>query len=479
MGPIRPPDSDSYWMENSRVAPKSKVDTVANLAKRRGLVYPCGEIYGGTKSAWDYGPLGVELKENIKKQWWRSMVTSREDVVGLDSSVILPRQVWEASGHVATFTDPLVESLHTHKRYRADHLLEAYEEKHGHPPVNGLADINDPETGQPGKWTEPRNFSGLLKTFLGPVDDEEGLHYLRPETAQGIFVNFANVMTTARKKPPFGIAQIGKSFRNEITPGNFIFRTREFEQMEMEFFVKPGEDAEWHKYWIDTRLSWYTDLGIDPDNLRLFEHPKEKLSHYSAGTTDIEYRFRFQGGEWGELEGIANRTDYDLKTHSEHSGTDLVYFDQNTKERYIPYVIEPAAGLTRSLMAFLVDAYAEDEAPNAKGGVDTRTVLRLDRRLAPVKAAVLPLSRNADLTPKAKDLAAQLRKYWNVEFDDAGAIGRRYRRQDEIGTPFCITVDFDTLDDQAVTIRERDSMAQERIALDQVEGYLAKHLLGA
>ncbi|WP_171048067.1 glycine--tRNA ligase [Nocardia cyriacigeorgica] len=466
-------------MENSRVAPKSKVDTVANLAKRRGLVYPCGEIYGGTKSAWDYGPLGVELKENIKKQWWRSMVTSREDVVGLDSSVILPRQVWEASGHVATFTDPLVESLHTHKRYRADHLLEAYEEKHGHPPVNGLADINDPETGQPGKWTEPRNFSGLLKTFLGPVDDEEGLHYLRPETAQGIFVNFANVMTTARKKPPFGIAQIGKSFRNEITPGNFIFRTREFEQMEMEFFVKPGEDAEWHKYWIDTRLSWYTDLGIDPDNLRLFEHPKEKLSHYSAGTTDIEYRFRFQGGEWGELEGIANRTDYDLKTHSEHSGTDLVYFDQNTKERYIPYVIEPAAGLTRSLMAFLVDAYAEDEAPNAKGGVDTRTVLRLDRRLAPVKAAVLPLSRNADLTPKAKDLAAQLRKYWNVEFDDAGAIGRRYRRQDEIGTPFCITVDFDTLDDQAVTIRERDSMAQERIALDQVEGYLAKHLLGA
>ncbi|NEW39983.1 glycine--tRNA ligase [Nocardia cyriacigeorgica] len=461
------------------MAPKSKVDTVANLAKRRGLVYPCGEIYGGTKSAWDYGPLGVELKENIKKQWWRAMVTSRDDVVGLDSSVILPRQVWEASGHVATFTDPLVESLHTHKRYRADHLLEAYEEKHGHPPVNGLADINDPETGQPGKWTEPKNFSGLLKTFLGPVDDEEGLHYLRPETAQGIFVNFANVMTTARKKPPFGIAQIGKSFRNEITPGNFIFRTREFEQMEMEFFVKPGEDAEWHKYWIDTRFSWYTDLGIDPDNLRLFEHPKEKLSHYSAGTTDIEYRFRFQGGEWGELEGIANRTDYDLKTHSEHSGTDLVYFDQNTKERYIPYVIEPAAGLTRSLMAFLVDAYAEDEAPNAKGGVDTRTVLRLDRRLSPVKAAVLPLSRNADLTPKAKDLATQLRKYWNVEFDDAGAIGRRYRRQDEIGTPFCITVDFDTLDDQAVTIRERDSMAQERIALDQVEGYLAKHLLGA
>ncbi|MBF6394144.1 glycine--tRNA ligase, partial [Nocardia farcinica] len=387
------------------------------------LVYPCGEIYGGTKSAWDYGPLGVELKENIKRQWWRSMVTSREDVVGLDSSVILPRQVWEASGHVATFTDPLVESLITHKRYRADHLLEAYEEKHGHPPANGLADIRDPETGEPGRWTEPRNFSGLLKTFLGPVDDEEGLHYLRPETAQGIFINYKNVETTARKKPPFGIAQIGKSFRNEITPGNFIFRTREFEQMEMEFFVKPGEDEQWHQYWIDTRLAWYTDLGIDPENLRLYEHPKEKLSHYSTRTVDIEYRFRFQGSEWGELEGVANRTDYDLKTHSEHSGTELSYFDQANNERYIPYVIEPAAGLTRSLMAFLVDAYAEDEAPNAKGGVDVRTVLRLDRRLAPVKAAVLPLSRNADLTPKAKDLAAQLRKHWNVEFDDAGAIG--------------------------------------------------------
>jgi glycyl-tRNA synthetase len=286
-------------------------------------------------------------------------------------------------------------------------------------------------------------------------------------------------MTTARKKPPFGIAQIGKSFRNEITPGNFIFRTREFEQMEMEYFVKPGEDVEWHKYWIETRFSWYTDLGIAAENLRLFEHPKDKLSHYSAGTTDIEYRFGFQGNEWGELEGVANRTDFDLKTHSEHSGTELSFFDQTTNERYIPYVIEPAAGLTRSLMAFLVDAYAEDEAPNAKGGVDTRTVLRLDRRLAPVKAAVLPLSRNADLTPKAKDLAAQLRKNWNVEFDDAGAIGRRYRRQDEIGTPFCITVDFETLDDQAVTIRERDSMTQERIALDKVEGYLAQHLIGA
>lgn len=461
------------------MAPKSKIDTVANLAKRRGLVYQCGEIYGGTKSAWDYGPLGVELKDNIKKQWWRNMVTSREDTVGLDSSVILPREVWEASGHVETFSDPLVESLHTHKRYRADHLLEAYEEKHGHPPENGLADIRDPETGEPGSWTEPRAFSGLLKTFLGPVDDEAGLHYLRPETAQGIFVNFANVLTTSRKKPPFGIGQIGKSFRNEITPGNFIFRTREFEQMEMEFFVKPGEDEQWHQYWIDYRMKWYTDLGIDPENLRLYEHAQEKLSHYSKRTVDIEYRFEFQGSAWGELEGIANRTDFDLSTHAKHSGQDLSFYDQAADERFTPYVIEPAAGLTRSLMAFLVDAYHEDEAPNAKGGVDKRTVLRLDRRLAPVKAAVLPLSRNADLTPKAKDLAATLRQHWNVEFDDAGAIGRRYRRQDEIGTPFCITVDFDTLDDHAVTIRERDSMAQERIALDQVEGYLAARLIGS
>ncbi|MDJ0003188.1 glycine--tRNA ligase [Rhodococcus fascians] len=461
------------------MAPKSKVETVANLAKRRGLVYPCGEIYGGTKSAWDYGPLGVELKENIKKQWWRNMVTSRDDTVGLDSSVILPRQVWEASGHVETFSDPLVESLHTHKRYRADHLIEAYEEKHGHPPENGLADIRDPETGEPGSWTEPRAFSGLLKTFLGPVDNEEGLHYLRPETAQGIFVNFANVLTTSRKKPPFGIGQIGKSFRNEITPGNFIFRTREFEQMEMEFFVKPGEDDEWHQYWIDYRMKWYTDLGIDPENLRLYEHAKEKLSHYSKRTVDIEYRFGFQGSAWGELEGVANRTDYDLTVHSKASGQDLSYYEQATDTRYTPYVIEPAAGLTRSLMAFLVDAYTEDEAPNAKGGVDKRVVLKLDRRLAPVKVAVLPLSRNADLPPKAKDLAQQLRQYWNVEFDDAGAIGRRYRRQDEIGTPFCITVDFDTLDDHAVTIRERDTMAQERVALDQVEGYIAARLIGA
>ncbi|WP_291051600.1 glycine--tRNA ligase [Herbiconiux sp.] len=459
--------------------PASRLDSVIALAKRRGFVFPTGEIYGGTRSAWDYGPLGVELKENIKRQWWKSMVQGRDNVVGLDSAVILPRTVWEASGHVEVFSDPLVESLHTHKRYRADHLLEQYEEKHGHPPVNGLADIRDPETGQPGSWTEPKNFSGLMKTYLGAVDDEGGMAYLRPETAQGIFVDFNAVLNSSRQKPPFGIGQIGKSFRNEITPGNFIFRTREFEQMEMEFFVKPGEDEEWHQYWIDERFNWYVDLGIDPSNLRLYEHPAEKLSHYSKRTVDIEYKFGFTGSAFGELEGVANRGDFDLTTHSKASGTDLSYFDQTTNERWTPYVIEPAAGLTRSLMAFLVDAFHEDEAPNTKGGVDKRTVLKLDPRLSPVKAAVLPLSRNEALSPLAKTLAADLRKNWNVDFDDAGAIGRRYRRQDEIGTPFCITVDFDSLDDNAVTVRERDSMAQERISLDRLTGYLAEKLVGA
>ncbi|GAA1801506.1 glycine--tRNA ligase [Nostocoides veronense] len=462
----------------------STVDTVVNLCKRRGFVFPCGEIYGGTRSAWDYGPLGVELKENIKRQWWKSMVHGREDVVGLDSSIILPLQTWVASGHVGAFSDPLIECLQCHKRHRMDHLQEAYAERAAkkgqqvNPDEVPTTELGCPDCGTKGRWTEPRAFNMMLKTYLGVVDDESGLHYLRPETAQGIFINYLNVQNAARMKPPFGIAQTGKSFRNEITPGNFIFRTREFEQMEMEFFVKPGTDEQWHQYWINERLNWYVDLGIARDNLRLYEHPKEKLSHYSKGTVDIEYRFRFAGSEWGELEGIANRTDFDLGTHSKHSGTDLVFFDQATGEKYTPYVIEPAAGLSRSLMTFLVEAYHEDEAPNTKGGVDKRVVLRLDKRLAPVKAAVLPLSRHADLSPKARDLAAQLRKNWNIEFDDAQAIGRRYRRQDEIGTPFCITVDFDTLEDQAVTIRERDSMAQERVALDQVEGYLAARLIG-
>ncbi len=456
---------------------QNRLDAVVSLAKRRGFVYPCGDIYGGTRSAWDYGPIGVELKDNVKRQWWRNMITGRDDVVGLDSSIILPRPVWVASGHVEAFVDPLVECQSCHRRFRADQLEEEFAERKGRP-ATSLADIPCPNCGTRGAWTEPKMFNGLLKTYLGPVEDESGLHYLRPETAQGIFVNFKNVESSARRKPPFGIGQVGKSFRNEITPGNFIFRTREFEQMEMEFFVPPGTDETWHQYWIEARTDWYVDLGLSRENLRHFEHPKEKLSHYSKRTVDIEYRFGFTGSEWGELEGIANRTDFDLKTHSEHSGVDLSYFDQATGERWVPYVIEPAAGLTRSMMAFLVEAYDEDEAPNTKGGLDKRLVLRLDHRLAPVKAAVLPLSRNEQLSPKARDLAAELRRHWNVEFDDAQAIGRRYRRQDEIGTPFCITVDFETLEDQAVTIRQRDSMQQERVALDKVAGWLSSRLIG-
>ncbi len=457
-------------------AKSDRMDTIVSLAKRRGLVYPSSEIYGGLRASWDYGPLGVELKNNVKRQWWRAVVQGRDDVVGLDSSVILAPAVWETSGHVETFADPLTECQSCHKRFRADHLEEAYEQRKGSAPRNGLADIACPNCGTKGAFTEPRMFNGLMRTHLGPVDDESGLAYLRPETAQGIFINYLNVQQSARKRPPFGIGQIGKSFRNEITPGNFIFRTREFEQMEMEFFVPPAEVEQWHEYWIAERRSWYLDLGITEENLRLFEHPKEKLSHYSTRTVDIEYRFGFQGTEWGELEGVANRTDYDLSVHSKASGTDLSYFDQESGSRYTPYVIEPAAGVDRCTLTFLLDAYFEDEAPNTKGGVDRRVVLRLDPRLAPVKAAVLPLSRNERLSPVAKGLAQQLRKRWNVEFDDAGAIGRRYRRQDEIGTPYCVTVDFDSLDDQAVTVRDRDAMTQQRVGLDRVEAYLAEGL---
>jgi glycyl-tRNA synthetase len=453
-----------------------RLDAIVNLSKRRGFVYPSSEIYGGLRAAWDYGPLGVELKNNVKRQWWRYMVQERDDSVGLDSSVILAREVWEASGHVATFTDPLTECLNCHHRFRADHLLEAYEERHGHPATAGLDDVNCPNCGVRGQFTEPRNFNGMLRTYIGPVEDESGLAFLRPETAQGIFINYKNVLTTSRKKLPFGIGQTGKSFRNEITPGNFIFRTREFEQMEMEFFVKPGTDEEWHQYWIDHRLAWWTDLGINPGNLRKYEHPKEKLSHYSKRTVDIEYKFDFVGSEWGELEGVANRTDFDLSSHQKASGVDLTYLDQESGERYTPYVIEPAAGVDRGTLVFLLDAYTEDEAPDAKGKLEKRTVLRLDPRLAPVKVAVLPLSRNADLSPKAKDIAAMLRKRWNTDFDDAQAIGRRYRRQDEIGTPFCVTVDFDTLEDQAVTVRDRDTMSQERIGIDALVGYLSDRL---
>ena len=462
-----------------------RMETIVSLSKRRGIVYPSSEIYGGLRASWDYGPLGVEIKNNIKRQWWKSMVTERDDIVGIDSSVILAPEVWQASGHVTEFVDPLTECQSCHKRFRADHLIEAYAEKHdGKEPEHGLADLACPSCGTRGAFTEPRMFNGLLRTYLGAVErdgeagGESGLAYLRPETAQGIFINFKNVQQTSRKKVPFGIGQIGKSFRNEITPGNFIFRTREFEQMETEFFVRPGTDEEWHEHWIQARMAWYLDLGLPEENLRLYEHPAEKRSFYSKRTVDIEYRFEFVGSEWGELEGIANRTDFDLSTHAKASGQDMSYLDAESNERFIPYVIEPAAGVDRMMLAFLLDAYAEDEAPDAKGKMEKRTVLRLDHRLAPVKVAVLPLSRNADLSPKARDVAASVRRHWNADFDDAGAIGRRYRREDEIGTPYCVTVDFDTLSDQAVTVRERDSMKQDRIGIDNLIAYLAERLAG-
>ena len=435
------------------------MDTIVNLCKRRGIVFPSSEIYGGLRSAWDWGPLGIELKRNVKAQWWYSMVQLRDDIVGLESSILMSPKVWEASGHVETFTDPLVECTNCHKRFRADHInLEKA----------------CPECGQGPAWTEPRQFHLMFKTHMGPVEDSAHVVYLRPETAQGMFVDFDTVLTTSRKKIPFGIAQQGKSFRNEITPGNFVFRTREFEQMEMEFFVKPGTDEEWHDYWLKERMDWYLDLGIGKDNLRLREHGPDELSHYAKRTFDIEYNFPGMG--WSEVEGIANRTDFDLKAHAESSGQDLSYFDADTEERFVPYVIEPAVGVERPLFAFLIDAYTEDEAPTATGKMEKRTVLKLDKRLAPVKVAVLPLSKHADLTPVAENLAAEVRPHFATDFDVTGAIGRRYRRQDEIGTPFCVTVDFDSLNDNQVTVRERDSMEQERIPISSLVEYLRKRL---
>ena len=453
-----------------------RMDNLVSLAKRRGFAYPGSEIYGGLRASWDYGPLGVELKNNIKKHWWRSMVQRRDDVVGLDSCIILAPQVWETSGHVTGFSDPLTECTSCHTRHRADQLEEQYEAKHGRPPENGLRDIACPHCGTKGQFTEPRMFNGMMKSFIGPVEDSGAQVWLRPETAQGIFVNYLNVQQSARRKPPFGIAQIGKSFRNEITPGNFIFRTREFEQMEMEFFVPPAEGDRWFEYWKNERIGWFLDLGIKSENLRFYEHPKEKLAHYSRGTFDVEYKFDFPRTEWAELEGVAYRGDFDLGSHSKASGVDLSYFDQESGERYVPHVVEPALGVDRTALVVLLDGLTEDEAPTGKGGVEKRTVLRIDKRLAPVKVAVLPLSRNERLSPMARELAQTLRERWNVEFDDAGAIGRRYRRQDEIGTPYCVTVDFESLDDNAVTIRERDSMTQERVPLAEVERYLGDAL---
>ncbi|HEX9121854.1 MAG TPA: glycine--tRNA ligase [Actinomycetota bacterium] len=453
------------------------MEAITSLAKRRGIVFPSSEIYGGLRSFWDYGPLGVELKRNVRSAWWRSMVQLRDDVVGLDAAVIMSPRVWKASGHLDSFTDPLVECLNCHQRFRADHLPGWHAPQSGHEEDETTLDMEHgpkcPNCGHR-EFTEPRNFNLMFKTFIGPVEDEADAVYLRPETAQGMFVDFVTIQQSSRKKLPFGIAQQGKSFRNEITPGNFIYRLREFEQMEMEFFVVPGTDEEWHEYWIDERFRWYVDLGIRKANLRLRDHEKEELSHYSKRTVDVEYRFPFT--DWGELEGIANRTDFDLKAHEAASGEDLTYFDQEKDQRYHPYVIEPAAGVDRMVLAFLLDAYRVEEAPTAKGGTEKRTYLALHKDLAPTKVAVLPLSRNETLTPEARRVFDLVKPHWMCDFDDAGSIGRRYRRQDEVGTPYCVTVDFDTLEDRQVTVRDRDGMQQDRIPVESLVAFLEQRL---
>ncbi|MEI7754590.1 MAG: glycine--tRNA ligase [Actinomycetota bacterium] len=433
--------------------PATELDQIVNLCKRRGFVYPSAEIYGGFRSSYDYGPLGSLMLRNVKDAWVRSMVQQRDDVVLIDASVLSPPQVWEASGHLANFTDPLVDCTKCKQRFREDHLTD--------PNVC-------PNCEATGSFTEARAFNLMFKTQAGPVEGAGADVFLRPETAQGMFLNFANVLQTSRKKPPFGIAQVGKSFRNEITPGNFIFRTREFEQMEMEFFVPPADGPKWYEYWCEQRLNWYIDLGIPADLLRMRAHDADELSHYSTGTSDIEFKFPWG---WGELEGVAQRTDYDLKQHAQHSGQKLDYFDQATNERYVPFVIEPAAGATRTMAAFLLAAYDEDEV-----GGEARTILRLHPRLAPYKVAVLPLSKKDTLSPLARQVFQTLSERYMVDYDDTQSIGRRYRRQDEVGTPLCVTVDFDSLEDDAVTIRDRDTTEQVRVPISALLGEITTRL---
>ncbi|MBN2187048.1 MAG: glycine--tRNA ligase [Dehalococcoidia bacterium] len=431
---------------------KVDMEKIVSLCKRRGIIFPSSEIYGGLNSCWDYGPVGVELKRNVKDAWWKAIVQERDDVVGLDASIMMHPGVWKASGHVDSFTDPLVECKSCHLRWRA-------------------TEINNqkcPKCG--GELTEPRMFNLMFKTFMGAVEGEASTVYLRPETAQGMFINFENVVTTSRKRLPLGIAQIGKSFRNEITPGNFIFRTREFEHMELEYFVKPGTDEAWFDYWVKERFDWYVKMGIKEENLRLRQHGKDELAHYARDCYDVDYLFPMG---WSELEGIANRGDYDLTQHAKHSGKDLSYYDGESGERYVPYVIEPSAGVDRSVLAFLVDAYHDEVVEEEK-----RTVLHLHPSLAPVKVAVLPLSRNEKLTPLAKEVYKQLCGSFMTYYDDSQSIGRRYRRQDEIGTPFCVTIDFESLEDNQVTIRDRDSLAQIRLPVEQLERTLQAKLKG-
>ncbi len=440
------------------------MDEIVALAKRRGFVFPSSEIYGGLGSTYDYGHYGVLLKNNVKNEWWRSMLSERDDIVALDSAILQHPKVWEASGHLEGFTDPLVQCLGKCKRrWREDHLREAIAEEGGDP--NG--EIRCPECG--GELSPPRNFNLMFQTHMGPVADEGNAVYLRPETAQGIFINFKNVLNFARKAPPFGIAQIGKSFRNEITPGNFIFRTREFEQMEMEFFVPPADAGEWYRKWIEIRRDWYLDLGIRNDFLMVRPHEEDELSHYSSRTSDIEYLFPIG---WSELEGIADRGDFDLTQHQAHSGEKLEYFDPQSGERYLPHVIEPAAGADRAALAFLVDAYDTEEVEGRE-----RTVLKLHPRLAPVKAAVLPLFNKEGMPEQAQEINRTLRTAGiQTEYDSGGSIGKRYRRQDEIGTPWGITVDFDTKDDGMVTLRDRDSLEQTRVPIDELPELLAGKL---
>ncbi len=421
------------------------IDRVVNLAKRRGFVYPSAEIYGGFRSTYDYGPLGALMLRNVKDAWVRAMVQERDDVVLIDAAILGPPAIYEASGHIANFTDPLVDCKNCNQRFREDQLPDR---------------TTCPSCGKKDTFTEARAFNLMFKTHAGPVAEDGAECYLRPETAQGMFVNFANVLHTTRKKPPFGIAQVGKSFRNEITPGNFVFRTREFEQMELEFFVPPADAGQWYEYWIAERLAWYHKLGIPSEQLRIRPHDADELSHYSSGTSDVEFAFPWG---WGELEGIANRGDFDLKQHATHSGQKLEFFDQGTNERYVPHCIEPAAGATRTMMAFLLSAYDEEEVNG-----ETRTVLRLHPRLAPYKVAILPLSKKAELSVKAREVLKLVQPHFMCEYDETQAIGRRYRRQDEIGTPLCVTVDFDSLEDHAVTVRERDTMTQVRVPIAEL-----------
>ena len=428
-------------------------DQVVNLCKRRGFVFPSADIYGGFRSTYDYGPVGVLLLRNVKAAWWRSMVQLRDDVVGLDAAILSPPAIWEASGHLESFSDPLVDCKSCKERFRLDKLDDP--------------DLC-PSCAKRGTFTEARQFNLMFKTHAGPVESEGAVAYLRPETAQGMFTNFKNVLETSRKRPPFGIAQVGKSFRNEITPQNFVFRTREFEQMEMEFFVPPAEAQQWYEYWCQERFRWYGELGIAEDKLRLRPHDADELSHYSSATSDVEFLFPWG---WDELEGIANRGDFDLTAHATHSGEKLEYFDQASGERYVPHVIEPAAGATRTMLAFLLAAYDEDEVNG-----EARTVLRLHHRLAPYQVAVLPLSKKEALTPLAREVLRTLQPHFMCDYDETQAIGRRYRRQDEIGTPFCVTVDFDSLEDKAVTIRDRDTLDQVRVPVDAVVAELSDRL---